>query len=335
MQYRLLGQSGVRVSALCLGTAFFGITPLEDGVDALVQRALDAGINFFDTANSYGNQARFDRPDVPPWTERLSSEELVGRALKRLGVHRDDVVIATKVQEKVGEGPNDGGPHGGGLSRKHIMRQCEQSLRRLGTDHIDVYYAHHPDPTTPLETTLRAFDDLVRQGKVRYPALSNYPGWELTRALWLCDHQALAAPVAMEMPYNLFNRGIEREVVPACLAFDVGITCYSPLASGLLTGVYRPGEAPPPGSRASYARSHVRPFSDAQLEAVARLEARSTEWGVPVAQASLAWLLSRPAVASAIVGPETPAQLDSLVPACDLTLDAAQLEEVEALVALP
>lgn len=331
MEYRLLGRSGVRVSALCLGTAFYGISPLEDGVNALVARALELGINFIDTANSYGNQARFDRPGIPPWTERASSEELVGRAVKESGVSRQDVVIATKVQEKVGEGPNDGGPMGGGLTRKHILAQCERSLRRLQTDHIDVLYAHHPDPTTPLDQTLRAFDDLVAQGKVRYPALSNYGGWELTRALWLCERNSWSPPVAMEMPYSLVRREIEREVVPACLAFDVGITAYSPLASGLLTGTYKPGAPLPAGSRASFARSHVRPFSETQLEAVARLDALARGWGQTAAQTSLAWLLSRPALTSAIIGPENVAQLEELVPAGDLRLDQMQAQEVEAL----
>src|SRR5919198_67784 len=175
MEYRLLGASGVRVSALCVGASRFGISPLAADVDALVGRALELGINFFDTANSYGNQARFDRPALPPWTERASSEELLGRALRG---RRREVVIATKVQEKVGEGPNDGGPLGGGLTRRHIVAQCERSLRRLGTDDIDVYYAHHPDPTTPLDQTLWAFDALVHQGKVRFPALSNYSAWQ-------------------------------------------------------------------------------------------------------------------------------------------------------------
>jgi aryl-alcohol dehydrogenase-like predicted oxidoreductase len=329
MQYRLLGRSGLRVSSLCLGTAFFGITPLEDGVDALVGRALDLGITFFDTANSYGNQTRFDRPGIPPAAERKSSEELLGRALR--GRSRYDVIVATKVQEKMGEGPNDGGPAGGGLTRKHIVAQCEQSLRRLQTDYIDVYYAHHPDPTTPLDQTLRAFDDLVEQGKVRYPALSNYASWQLTRALWLCERDGLEPPVAMEMPYSLLTRWIEREVVPACLAFEVGITAYSPLAGGLLTGVYRRGEPLPPGSRASFQRRPLPPFSEAQLQLAEELSTLAAGWGHSPAQVALAWLLSRPALASAIVGPETVAQLEELVPAADLQHTPEQLEQVGAL----
>ncbi len=328
MQYRLLGRSGIRVSALCLGASRFGITPLADGVDALVRRALDLGINFIDTANSYGNQPRYDRPGVPPWHERLSSEEYVGNALHALGVSRHDVVIATKVQEVVGEGPNDGGPNGGGLTRKHIMAQCERSLRRLRTDHVDVYYAHHPDPTTPLDQTLRAFDDLVQQGKVRYPALSNFPAWELTRALWLCERLRLNPPVAMEMPYNLFNRRIEADVVPACQAFDVGIVTYTSLAMGVLTGAYKPGEPAPPGSRASFGRLQYE--TEPRKQAAARLVALAAEWGRPTPQLALAWLLGRPGITSGIVGTETITQLEELVPAAELALSSEQLAQVEA-----
>lgn len=333
MDYRLLGNSGVRVSALCIGTAFYGITPLEEGVKPLVDRAIDLGINFFDTANSYGNQTRFDRPGIPPAAERKSSEELVGRALR--DHNRYEVVIATKVQEKVGEGPNDGGPTGGGLTRKHIMAQCEQSLRRLGTDYIDVYYAHHPDPTTPLEQTLRAFDDLVRQGKIRYPALSNYPAWQLTRALWLCERERLNLPVAMEMPYNMVNRGIEREVIPACLEFGIGITAYSPLASGLLSGHYRLGVAPPPGSRGAWNARHGRnnglPFPEPQMRLAEQLTQHAGSWGEHPARLALAWLLSRPGLTSAIIGPEDVPQLEELRPAADLTLSEEQRTTLDAL----
>jgi len=325
MEYRLLGASGVRVSALCVGASRFGIAPLAADVDALVGRALDLGINFIDTANSYGNQARYDRPGVPPWTDRLSSEEYVGRALKG---RRHDVVLATKVQERMGNGPNDGGPSRGGLTRRHIMFMCEQSLRRLQTDHIDVYYAHHPDPTTPLDQTLRALDDLVRQGKVRYPALSNFPAWQMTHALWLCDQQGLDRPVAMEMPYNLFNKSIESEVVPACQAFDVGIVTYTSLTMGLLTGTYRPGEPPPPRSRGSFGMPAY--LSEPRKEAVARLAALGTEWGHATSQVALAWLLGRPGITSAIVGSETIAQLEEVVPAVGVRLSAEQVAQVEA-----
>jgi aryl-alcohol dehydrogenase-like predicted oxidoreductase len=332
VRYTLLGRTGVRVSTVCLGTAFLGIAPLEADAPRLVARAVDGGINFLDTANSYGNQTRFDRPGIPLAADRPSSEELVGRGVRS---RRHEVVIATKVQERVGEGPNDGGPAGGGLTRRHIMSQCERSLRRLGTDYIDVYYAHHPDPTTPLDQTLRAFDDLVRQGKVRYPALSNYPAWELTRALWLADRLRLNPPVAMEMPYNLLDRSVEQDVVPACLSLGISITAYSALAEGLLTGRYTPagggataapdergggaGEPPPVRHGAGHR------FPEPRLAAAARLVRLGAEWGHSPAHLALAWLCTRPAVAAAIVGPETESQLDALLPAADFELSAEQL----------
>lgn len=329
MRYTLLGRTGVRVSTLCLGTAFLGIAPLEADAPRLVARAIDGGVNFLDTANSYGNQTRFDRPGIPPAADRPSSEELVGRGVRG---RRHEVVIATKVQERVGDGPNDGGPAGGGLTRRHIMSQCERSLRRLGTDYIDVYYAHHPDPTTPLDQTLRAFDDLVHQGKVRYPALSNYPAWELTRALWLADRLRLDPPVAMEMPYNLLDRGVERDVVPACLALGVSITAYSALAEGLLTGRYTPaggGAAADEPPAVRHGADHR--FPESRLAAASRLVRLSAEWGYPPAHLALAWLCSRPAVAAAIVGPETESQLDALLPAADLVLSDEQLRTLDGL----
>ena len=325
MNYRLLGNSGVRVSTICLGTAFFGIAPGEADALALVQRALNLGINFVDTANSYGDQERFDRPGLSPWHERPSAEELAGRALKG---RRHDVVLATKVQEKVGEGPNDGGPAGGGLTRRHIVAQCERSLRRLGTDYIDVYYAHHPDPTTPLDQTLRAFDDLVRQGKARYPALSNYPAWQLTRALWLCAREHLNPPVAMEMPYNLLNRGIERDVVPACLEFGIGITCYSPLAEGLLTGRFSPGQ-PLPDDNVTFRHQAGHTFPAARLEQAARFAALAHDWGIAPPVLALAWLLGRPGVTSAIVGSATVEQLEQVAPAAEVTLTAEQVSALD------
>jgi aryl-alcohol dehydrogenase-like predicted oxidoreductase len=272
----------------------------------MVHAALDSGVNFFDTANSYVGGV---------------SEAMLGQALKG---RRQDAVIASKVFNPMGGRANDSG-----MSRLHIKQAVEDSLRRLGTDHIDVYYAHHPDPTTPLDQMLRAFDDLVRQGKIRYPALSNYPAWQLTHALWLCDRLALNPPIAMEMPYHLLNRGIEREVVPACLAFGVGITAYSPLGGGLLSGHYKPGQPPPPGSRAWFRPPPA--FPEHQLHAAARLAALAAEWGHLPVQVALAWVLARPGLTSAIVGPETVQQLEELVPAVDLILNPEQVAQLDAL----
>ena len=184
MKYSLLGPAGVRVSKICLGTATFGVAPDAAGVGRVVDAALDAGINFFDTADVYGATPTFDRPGAPPAAEREPAEQLLGRALAG---RRDDVVIATKSGERRFDPV-------AGLSRRYIIRQVDQSLRRLGTDYIDVYYAHFPDPDTPLEQTLAAYDDLVRQGKLRYVALSNHPAWQVTRALWIADHRRMQAP---------------------------------------------------------------------------------------------------------------------------------------------
>ena len=326
MEYRILGASGVRVSTLCLGTAFFGIRPAGRAVDAIVGRALDAGVNFIDTANSYGNQLRFDRPGHPTWRERPSSEECVGQAIRG---RRDRVIVATKVQERVGDGPNDGGPAGGGLTRRHIIEQCERSLRRLGTDWIDLYYAHHVDPTTPIDQSMRAFDDLVSSGKVRYVGLSNFAGWELARAHGLCERRGWVTPVAMEMPYNLANRWIEREVVPACQAHDVGITCYSPLEAGLLTGEVttdRPAGDPVRVRRGGQA------CTPAQMALATRLVALAHAWGISPATASLSWLVGRAGVTSVILGPETVADLEAGLTGVAHLLDNSQRRSLDELV---
>jgi aryl-alcohol dehydrogenase-like predicted oxidoreductase len=325
MQYRILGASGVRVSTLCLGTAFFGIRPAGRDVDAIVGRALDAGVNFIDTANSYGNQSRFDRSGYPTWRERPSSEECVGRAIRG---RRDRVIVATKVQERVGDGPNDGGPTGGGLTRRHIVEQCERSLLRLGTDWIDLYYAHHVDPTTPIDQTLRAFDDLVSSGKVRYIGLSNFSGWELTRAHGLCDRRGWVAPVALEMPYNLANRWIEREVIPACQAHDVAITCYSPLEAGLLTGEIT---AERPAGDPRRVRRGGQACTPAQVALGTRLVALAHEWGTTPASLALSWLVGRPGVTSVILGPEVVADLDAGLTGVEHTLDNAQRTVLDSL----
>jgi aryl-alcohol dehydrogenase-like predicted oxidoreductase len=323
VEYAVLGRTGVRVSRICLGTATFGVAPLAEDAPVIVHRAFDLGVNFFDTANSYGNQTRFDRPGAPPASERRSSEELLGVALKG---HRHDVVIASKVMEQVGAGVNDGGFSGGGLSRSHIMQQVESTLRRLQTDYLDIYYAHHPDPLTPLDQTLRAFDDMVRQGKVRYAALSTYPAWQLTEALWVSERLGLHAPICLQIPYNLVSRTAEREILPACVRFGLGVTVFSPLAGGLLAGT---AVAARPVSGAQ--RWGGRAFSLAELEAARRLDALAESWGQPPAQLALAWLLSRPGVTSAIIGPETVAELEVNAPAAAIHLSAEQLAELDAI----
>src|SRR5829696_8645877 len=218
MKYANLGLTGVKVSRICLGSATFGVAPNAHDADHVVGTALDLGINFFDTANVYGILSVFDRPGAPPADARDPAEQILGCALTG---RRDDVIIASKSCEAVGPGVNQRG-----LSRRHIIGQVEQSLRRLNIDYIDLYYAHNPDPDTPLEQTLSVYDDLVRQGKLRYIALSNHPAWQLTHALWIADDRRLQAPVCAQVKYNLIDRAAERELVPACLKFGLS-SCRS------------------------------------------------------------------------------------------------------------
>jgi 1-deoxyxylulose-5-phosphate synthase len=317
MEYALLGPTGVKVSRICVGTATFGVAPSERDAERVIHAALDLGINFFDTADVYGILSIFDRPGVPPAAEREPAERILGRALAR----RDDVVIATKSNEVVGPGVNDRG-----LSRRHIIEQVENSLRRLGTDYIDLYYAHNPDPDTPLEQTLAVYDDLVRQGKLRYVALSNHPAWQVTQALWIADDRRLHAPVCVQVKYNLIDRAAERELVPACLQFGLSIVPFAPLHGGLLAGMQVLerefiGDVRFAGSG----------FAEAELRIGRTVERLSQDWGLRPHQVSLAWLLSRPAVASAIVGAETVEELTANASAAEVVLEQAQLDELTSL----
>jgi 1-deoxyxylulose-5-phosphate synthase len=301
-----------------VGTATFRVAPTEREADRIIHAALDVGINFVDTANVYGNTPFFDRPGVPPATEREPAERILGRALAG---RRDDVVIATKSCVEVGPGVNDRG-----LSRRHIIQQVENSLRRLGTDYIDLYYAHNPDPDTPLEQTLAVYDDLVRQGKLRYVALSNHPAWQLTHALWIADGRRLHAPACAQVKYNLIDRAAERELVPACLQFGLSIVPFAPLHGGLLAGM-QVLEREFVGD----VRFAVSGFPEAELEVGRTVERLSQDWGLRPHQVSLAWLLSRPAVASAIVGAETVEELTANASAADVVLDQAQLDALTTL----
>ena len=326
MEYALLGRSGVRVSKISLGTALYGVAPPAEDVDALVGRALDLGINFVDTANSYGDRPSFDRPGVPPAPDRESAEELLGKALKG---RRHEVVLATKVQERVLPGPNGGGGDGGGLTRMHIMQMAERSLRRLQTDYIDIYYAHHPDPTTPLDQTLRAMEDLIRQGKVRYFALSAFPGWQMVEAVMMAEKLGAYEPIAHQVNYSMTVRTVEREVVPACLRFGIGITAFGPLAGGLLAGA-EAANRPYVGNQ-RWRGSADPAFSPEQVAVAEKLDALGAEWGHRPAELALAWLLSRPAVVSAIVGPGRIASLEESAKAADVKLSAEQLEILDPL----
>src|SRR3954447_18818540 len=317
MEYSLLGPTGVRVSKICLGTATFGVAPDAQEAQRVVHAALDLGINFVDTANVYGASPTSDRPGVPPAAERQPAEQILGRALAG---RRDDVVVATKSGERRFD-------PAAGLSRRYITQQVEHSLRRLGTDYIDLYYAHFPDPHTPLEQTLTAYDDLVRQGKLRYVALSNHPAWQVTQALWIADDRHLAAaPVCAQVKYNLIDRAAEAELAPACQQFGLSIVPFGPLHGGLLAGM-QVEKRRFSGDK----RFGGSGFTGTELEIGRAVERLSQEWGLQPYQVSLAWLLSRPAVASAIVGAETAEEVTANATAADVTLDEAQLDALTAL----
>ncbi len=323
MLYKVLGTTGMRVSRLCLGTGPFGAAPLAPDAIKLVHRALDLGVNMFDTANSYGNFTRHDRPGAPPAAERESSETILGKALKG---RRDEAIICSKVREVVGPGINDYG-----LSRRHIMQQVERSLRALQTDYIDIYHTHGLDAETPIDETVRALDDLVRQGKIRYFALSNFSAWRLTHAVDVCDRLGLNRPVAHQMAYNLVRRTAEQDVIPACRHFHMDITAYFPLNGGLLAGAAVRNREIAGMTRFVVDKSKPVPVPADQQRGAEGLEALAKTWGHEPGHLALAWLLSRPYLASAIIGPETSGELESSVKATEIKLDAGQVAALDVL----
>mgnify|MGYP000493727673 CR=1 FL=1 len=312
MNHRQLGASNLLVSEFCLGTMMFGGKTAPDESVRIIRRAVDAGVNFVDTADVY-NAGR--------------SEEIVGRALRGI---RDRVVLATKVGIEMGPNPNDGG-----LSRKHIMYSVEQSLRRLGTDYIDIYYVHRPDYCTPIETTLRALDDLVRQGKVRHLACSNFRAFQLSKALWTSDVRNLARFEAIQPPYNLLTRDIEYELLPLCVDEGLGVCVYNPLAGGLLTGKHDPSKPPAAGTR--FANDTMgkmyydRYWTESNFAAVARVKAIAEGCGRDMAQFALAWVLSNPAITSIIIGATSLRHVEHNIAATEFALaesERAACEEV-------
>jgi aryl-alcohol dehydrogenase-like predicted oxidoreductase len=327
LKYKLLGNTGMRVSTICLGTGPFGVAPLEHDAIRLVHHALDVGVNFIDTANSYGNFTRLDRAGAPAASERSSAEEIVGKALKG---RRDEVVVATKVREVVGTGVLDVG-----LSRRHVMQQVERSLRAMQTDYIDVYHLHGPDKDTPIEQTLKTMDDLVRQGKVRYFGLSNFSAWRMTNAIGTARLLNTELPVVHQIGYNLVQRSAEQDIIPACEHFGLSVSTYGSLNGGLLAGTSVLERAIVGLQRFREDKSQPVPFAETELEAAKHLEQLAAKWGHDPAHLALAWLMSRKMHASAIIGPETIAELDASVPATDLELDAEQLAELDALLPPP
>jgi aryl-alcohol dehydrogenase-like predicted oxidoreductase len=288
MEFTNLGRTGLKVSRMCLGCMTFGREIDEATSLPIIQRALDAGINFFDTANVYGNGA---------------SETIVGGALK--GV-RQSIVLASKVYGQMGNGVNDRG-----LSRYHIMQAVEESLRRLQTDHIDLYQVHRWDAATSIEETVRALNDLVSQGKVRYIGCSNFAGWQLMKALWTSDRRGYARFDSVQPPYSLVRREIENELLPACQDQQVGVIPYSPLAGGFLSGKYEKGGTIPTGSRFDVAKMYQDVYmKDKSWRVVEALKEYAAQRGRPKEQLAIAWVASHPAVTAPIIGARSVEQLD-------------------------
>jgi aryl-alcohol dehydrogenase-like predicted oxidoreductase len=306
VRYRPLGRTGVMVSEISLGTVNFGPRGNPDAAEctAMVHRALDAGVNLIDTADIYSQGL---------------AEEIVGAALRG---RRDGVLLATKVHGRTGSGPNDRGS-----SRLHIMRAVEASLRRLQTDWIDLYQLHLPDAVTPIEETLRALDDLQKQGKVRYIGTSNFSAWQLVEALWASEREGLVRISSEQPEYSLLARHMEQEVLPACRRFGLAVLPWSPLKGGELGGQYRLGEPLPEGSRR--ARNGTDTASEdwrTRMTAVDALRRISEQAGLPLSQFSLLWVMRQEGITSPIVGPRTMRQLEDCLAVADQELD----EELEA-----
>jgi aryl-alcohol dehydrogenase (NADP+) len=286
---------------MSIGTMFFGTQVGEEEAIKTLDLAFEKGINMFDTADAYGLG---------------KSEEIVGKAIKN---KRQSVVLATKIGHRGGRGPNDSG-----LSREHIIQGVEVSLKRLGTDYIDIYYAHTPDYATPIEETLRAFDHLVQQGKVRYVACSNIRAWQLTKSLWVSDKNNLARYDCIQSVYNLLTRDVEYELLPCCAAEGVGVTVFNPLAAGFLTGKYDPNQPPPADNRFGRERTGKREqelyWSPANFKAVAELKKVAEDHGRSLVQFALAWIINNPVVSSAVVGASSAKQLEDNVKAVDIKL---------------
>ncbi|HXV43994.1 MAG TPA: aldo/keto reductase [Anaerolineae bacterium] len=312
MQYRKLGRTGLKISSIGLGCgnfggigsapAFFGQGETEAEAFALMDEAWDMGVNFFDTADAYGGGR---------------SETFIGKWLKAKGpAVRNGLVLSSKVFNPVGDGPNDWG-----LSRRHIMRQIEASLTRLGVDHLDMYLIHEPDPTTPLEETLRALDDLVHQGKVRYLGASNMPAWLMTKALWLSDKYNLHRFEWVQNSYSLLDRADEQEMLPLCADQGLGYTPFSPLAGGWLTGKYRLGKPFPIGSRMTLRPEPYGKFLNERIyNCLEALRAYAAERGTDMATLALAWVMAHRLVTAPIIGPRRPEHFEPAQNALEIKL---------------
>ena len=312
MEMRVLGRTGVRVSQLGLGTMVLGAWGNRDREECIriVHRAIDAGVNLVDTADVYAFG---------------ESEEIVGAALRG---RRDDVVLATKFHHPMSDEPNHRG-----ASRRWITRAVDASLRRLATDHIDLYQVHRPDPETAIEETIDALTDLVRAGKIRYWGTSTFPAADVVEACWAAERRHVAGPHTEQPPYSILCRGIERDVLPTCEQHGIGVLAWSPLAGGWLTGKYRRGEPTPADSRGGTNPDHFDLGNESKFDAVEHLAKIAGDAGMSLTHLAIAWAANHPAVSSVLVGPRTEAQLADLLGAADVRLDADVLDAVDEVVA--
>lgn len=305
MEYRKLGRTGLKISAVSLGTMSFGRWIDEQASATILNLALDHGINLVDTANVYGG-----------------AERILGNLLKE---RRHDIVLATKVHGRVGEGVNDGGQ-----SRYHIFKAVEDSLRRLKTDYLDLYQVHRFDPNTPLEETLRALDDLVRQGKVRYIGASNFAAWQLAKAHGISALHGLHRFESLQPEYSLISREIEKEIIPFVQSENVGVIVYSPLGRGILSGKYRAGEAPPEGSRLAAGEQRLEQLLQKNaLQIAEAIKPLAEERGLTRAQYALVWVLSRPGITSAILGASKPEHITEAAKTWNERLSSEELAKAD------
>jgi len=311
MEYRRLGRSGLKIYSLVLGTMNFGNPTSKEESFKIIDRAIEAGINLFDCANVYAEG---------------ESERILGEAFARSG-KRKDIFITSKVFMRTGPGPNDAGN-----SKHHIIESCEASLKRLRTDHIDIYFLHRTDFDIPQEESLAALDLLVRQGKVRYVGCSTHPAWRIVEAFWISDRYHYPKFICEQPPYNLLDRRIENEIVPMCQAYDLGLITWSPLAQGVLAGRYTDPSNLPEGSRGTQKRIYAEPITQKGIEVSLKLEERAKGKGCTVAQLAVAWILNQPGITGAIVGPRTLGQLEDLLLSADIILDEPDLKFCDALV---
>jgi aryl-alcohol dehydrogenase-like predicted oxidoreductase len=315
MQMRVLGTTGVKVSPLCLGAMMFGAwgNPDHDESIRIIQRALDAGINFIDTADVYSAG---------------ESEEIVGKALA--AVSRERIVLATKAHAPMGDDVNQQGN-----SRRWIIQECENSLRRLGTDYIDLYQIHRPDPTADIDETLGALTDLIRAGKICYAGSSTFPAAQIVEAQWVAQRRGRERFVCEQPPYSILVRGVEAEVLPACQQYQMGVIPWSPLAGGWLSGRYRKDSELPTSGRAQRLPQRFDlslPGNQAKLEAAEQLALLAQEAGLPLIHLALAFVTSHPAVTSAIIGPRTMEHLEGQLGAADVVLTPDVLDRIDQIV---